>query len=68
MAKVKCKQCGAECCSCNGCNTKAYINGVCPTCQKINNNVNSENTGMSGVRESESSTQTSGVQYSEPTP
>lgn len=34
MAKVKCKKCGAECCSCWGCDPKSYVNGLCPKCQK----------------------------------
>lgn len=34
MAKVKCKECGAECCSCWGCDPKSYVNGLCPKCQK----------------------------------
>lgn len=35
MAKVTCTKCGTKCCSCNGCNTKAYVNGLCPLCQQL---------------------------------
>lgn len=34
--RVKCIKCGAECCSCNGCNVHAYVEGVCPKCQQEN--------------------------------
>lgn len=32
--KVRCKKCGAECCSCTGCNPDSYVNGLCPKCQQ----------------------------------
>lgn len=34
MPKTKCVKCGAECCTCWGCNPSLYVNGVCPTCQQ----------------------------------
>ena len=35
MAKAKCISCGAECCSCWGCNPSIYfVDGLCPTCHE----------------------------------
>lgn len=47
MAKKKCKKCGAECCTCNGCNPGAYVDGICPLCQKTaKTNANNQNRSM----------------------
>ena len=35
MAKVTCTKCGTKCCSCEGFNTKAYKDGLCPLCQQL---------------------------------
>lgn len=53
MAKVKCKNCGATCCSCSGCKPSTYVNGLCPSCQKKINNVVTTNKGVSELRELE---------------
>lgn len=53
MAKIKCKKCGDTCCDCLGCNTKTYIDGICPSCIKKEKNANSADNGVSGVQESE---------------
>jgi len=32
--RSKCIKCGAECCTCTGCNPSAYVNGLCPNCHE----------------------------------
>lgn len=36
MAKAVCVQCGADCCTCWGCDPKQYRDGLCPKCQELN--------------------------------
>lgn len=38
MARAKCTKCGAECCTCWGCDPKQYVNGLCPKCQREKTN------------------------------
>jgi len=46
MATVKCKGCGAICCTCSKCNPATYVDGLCPKCQK---NANNQPKGMQGL-------------------
>lgn len=51
MAKAKCIRCGEECCTCNGCNPKNFVGGVCPSCIKKQKNAESSNNGMQGMQQ-----------------
>lgn len=65
MAKVLCRKCGDECCDCLGCNTRKYKEGLCPHCQKIENNANTTDNRMQELRQPEGTSTVSGVQSSE---
>ncbi len=49
--KVVCKQCGAKCCTCEGCNPDTYVDKLCPSCQKKNNAI-SPDKGVQELRQS----------------
>lgn len=54
MAKAKCINCGAECCSCWGCNPATYKDGLCPKCQSLKSeNVTSSTSSMSELSNTE---------------
>lgn len=50
--KAKCKKCGSECCTCQGCDPSTYLDGLCPLCQKKAKNANTQNKPMSGLQQS----------------
>ena len=51
MARVKCKKCGAECCTCWGCQPSTYVDGLCPKCQTEVKNANDTTNGVQNVRQ-----------------
>lgn len=56
--KIKCIKCGAECCTCTGCNPDAYKNGLCPKCQQEVNDSKSSNTAVQQLSVSQGLTTT----------